>query len=566
VTSEELRRQQMRALAGDGEFEESEADELDAPTPGAPDRPMGNGRFFETDGSVLASDLEAELRPTSEEEAEHHARQQFKSDQKLDLGARLLGTAGKLAAVGLMGAGKISPLAASATMSGISAVEGLPGDVARQNRRFERGQAKDRMAREAQRARQDHMAARADLDKNRLALAQRRADQGDRSLALREEGQQAQQGFRNRMLTMAEGSDERKDEQHAVAMADTDPASEASQAMQSQLRDARDAIRAGSHLAALKESLTDEDIAGLSAAQIQKNAVLRELLRARPPTYRGRFQGEPGAGGGGGGQAAGGAQAGNGTREVQDRLAHAMRQNIYTSRLGQGWSEDEARQDAEYQSQMVYHMPPDDVFRMARSYGLSTGVDARQVSGADRREATAADRIGNRVALESVEVSTRLDAIEGSMRGLSDNEIRAAIAGMKDPRLLAGLWETNPRAAQFAQEVSGFSNIQLKDRSGAAVTNPEFDRWRMELGSGSLITAQALRHGLTMARRSLTARQQAAQARPRPARGPVAPPPTQQQPQAAQEQIRVRRASDGVVKMIPARFANSIPAGYEVVQ
>ena len=53
------------------------------------------------------------------------------------------------------------------------------------------------------------------------------------------------------------------------------------------------------------------------------------------------------------------------------------------------------------------------------------------------------------------------------------------------------------------QLVQGFINITLKDRSGAAVTIPEFERFKAELGTGFFETDEQLRNGLKTARDAL---------------------------------------------------------------
>lgn len=62
------------------------------------------------------------------------------------------------------------------------------------------------------------------------------------------------------------------------------------------------------------------------------------------------------------------------------------------------------------------------------------------------------------------------------------------------PDLLAG-----DKARAIRQAVAGIQNIKIKDRSGAAVTPPEFVRLAQEFGSGRLKTEDQFRQGLQTA-------------------------------------------------------------------
>ncbi len=58
---------------------------------------------------------------------------------------------------------------------------------------------------------------------------------------------------------------------------------------------------------------------------------------------------------------------------------------------------------------------------------------------------------------------------------------------------------------KLRQAISKISNVELKNRSGAAVTTPEFDRWRNELGSGNLKTDKQLLYGLQQLKKAYDA-------------------------------------------------------------
>ena len=61
----------------------------------------------------------------------------------------------------------------------------------------------------------------------------------------------------------------------------------------------------------------------------------------------------------------------------------------------------------------------------------------------------------------------------------------------------AGLGFTlNPQEQANRQMVQSLANVQLKDRSGAAVTNPEWERFKTELGTGSFMSSDRIRQGI----------------------------------------------------------------------
>jgi len=57
-------------------------------------------------------------------------------------------------------------------------------------------------------------------------------------------------------------------------------------------------------------------------------------------------------------------------------------------------------------------------------------------------------------------------------------------------------WLSSREAKDLRGDVQALSNIILKDRSGAAVTNPEFERFRRELGTGGFASDKDLRAGI----------------------------------------------------------------------
>ncbi len=58
----------------------------------------------------------------------------------------------------------------------------------------------------------------------------------------------------------------------------------------------------------------------------------------------------------------------------------------------------------------------------------------------------------------------------------------------------------SPEGKALRQQVQALANITLKDRSGAAVTTPEFERFKLEFGTGQLKNEAELLEGLRLAR------------------------------------------------------------------
>lgn len=79
---------------------------------------------------------------------------------------------------------------------------------------------------------------------------------------------------------------------------------------------------------------------------------------------------------------------------------------------------------------------------------------------------------------------------KGDLPGFSKRENAAANFGMG--------WMLNEEAQSVRQALMPLANITIKVRSGAAVTQPEWDRFRQELGSGTLMSPERIRQGLKM--------------------------------------------------------------------
>lgn len=81
---------------------------------------------------------------------------------------------------------------------------------------------------------------------------------------------------------------------------------------------------------------------------------------------------------------------------------------------------------------------------------------------------------------------------KGDIPGFTKRENTAANMGLT--------WMLNPEAQEMRQAVQPLANLVIKDRSGAAVTTPEWERFKTELGAGSLMSSDRLRQGLKMFR------------------------------------------------------------------
>lgn len=96
-----------------------------------------------------------------------------------------------------------------------------------------------------------------------------------------------------------------------------------------------------------------------------------------------------------------------------------------------------------------------------------------------------------------------IDDVLGQLDRLGDVEFRAAVGA---PDWTPNLALPN-NVIQFRTALSGMRNIVLKDRSGAAVTDAEFDRLKEELASGHFTTREAI-SGALQRLREIAARYQ----------------------------------------------------------
>lgn len=79
---------------------------------------------------------------------------------------------------------------------------------------------------------------------------------------------------------------------------------------------------------------------------------------------------------------------------------------------------------------------------------------------------------------------------KGTIPGFGKGENFAANHGLS--------WMNSDEAQSVRQAIMPLANITIKVRSGAAVTQQEWDRFRQELGSGDFMSPQRIRQGLDM--------------------------------------------------------------------
>lgn len=137
----------------------------------------------------------------------------------------------------------------------------------------------------------------------------------------------------------------------------------------------------------------------------------------------------------------------------------------------------------------------------------------QQVENRDLRRETKEDKDVSRISdhisksgLESLE--DKLDEVEGIMgtlkkdpkTGQPENIPGFGRVGSLAPNILR-----LGKAKKLQQLIKGLGNVQLKSRSGAAVTTQELQRFIGEFGSGTFESEEALLNGLTNLRRALAA-------------------------------------------------------------
>lgn len=134
-----------------------------------------------------------------------------------------------------------------------------------------------------------------------------------------------------------------------------------------------------------------------------------------------------------------------------------------------------------------------------RTAARAEGAQAQRAEQADLRRTS---EYHNRLEATGIpRGEAALSQAERLMRGASDGDVRAALAAMGSPNRIAAL---GGNAARIAQAVQAVANVELKNQSGAAVSDQEFARFQAAAGQGSL-SADALRAGMASLRRLLNA-------------------------------------------------------------
>lgn len=222
----------------------------------------------------------------------------------------------------------------------------------------------------------------------------------------------------------------------------------------------------------------------------------------------------------------------------------------------------------------------------AQANTFSGAVLRGAAEGGERAQNRNIDR-ATRYARETAdvaEVEQRVGSVQRLLQGASDGDVREAIGAMQlGETAIAALVESNPRAGQLAMAVSGLQNAQLRIQSGAAVSNQEFSRFRTALGTGSVLSANAMRYGVQATAAAMQAQRQQfdtayrdiieweAAGRPAPQRNinlPGAGGGAQPAPNAASGgnvRVRFRRAGEQAWRTgsVPADQARNPPSGWE---
>lgn len=128
-------------------------------------------------------------------------------------------------------------------------------------------------------------------------------------------------------------------------------------------------------------------------------------------------------------------------------------------------------------------------------------TDERQSRWEDTKIMEHSENLAKTGIPQAVTTLRELDAAIGGMDVTKDVPGYGRMAGLV-PDMLVPSGSKMERVRSLVQRLA---NIQLKDRSGAAVTNPEFDRFKREFGTGTFMPDSRLLEGLKNYRDALKA-------------------------------------------------------------
>lgn len=135
----------------------------------------------------------------------------------------------------------------------------------------------------------------------------------------------------------------------------------------------------------------------------------------------------------------------------------------------------------------------------ARQEGLAIRRDSQALAQGQReqqndfqlqRQATA---LGTQIAKAGI---PQADQTLGEIEGLMQKYPKGDLPGYGPVQSLLPSAALSQDGQQLRQAVQGLANVQLKQRSGAAVTDQEFNRFKLELGSGALMSEDRIRQGI----------------------------------------------------------------------
>lgn len=241
---------------------------------------------------------------------------------------------------------------------------------------------------------------------------------------------------------------------------------------------------------------------------------------------------------------------------------------------------------------------PDNVSAMMlKNTGINFGTLIAAKENADARRDMVAQRSEDRAAAKETKENDKIEKqIDNYSKRLEKTGITKAAQTLQeiDSMLQGGLDNTkgdipgyglaagalpgvalSDKGQKLRQAVQRLANIELKDRSGAAVTDAEFQRFKEEFGTGTLKTEQQLLNGLRQYRNVLArvskeleaatprkaleeyeSREGAVTSKLIPGADKVDKPVKKEatQPQASGV-VKVRRKTDGAVKTLSAEAA-----------
>lgn len=136
--------------------------------------------------------------------------------------------------------------------------------------------------------------------------------------------------------------------------------------------------------------------------------------------------------------------------------------------------------------------------RIAREEAKKDKLELKQKDKLDKDIEKHSKKLKDSGIVEAVNNLNTIDKLMGDIDSDKKDLPGYGLLGGLTPDFLQ-----SKEGVQLRQAVQALVNVKLKDRSGAAVTEPEYERFKKEFGTGSWSTEQQLRNGLRQYRNIL---------------------------------------------------------------